>query len=140
MTKDAESRASVGFPLHVERDTSRSNGNNFYLSRKARHTASAQLIGSLPPTCTRYLSVTLISAHCLNTSITFDFKRPRLRGCGFLSLSYVLYICRYIHSDVLQRVMRQVRDAADVRLLSQLGARVGLQEEGHPRRDQALLR
>lgn len=39
--------------------------------------------------------------------------------------------CRYLHRDVLQRAVRQVRDAADVRLLSQLGARLGLQEEGY---------
>lgn len=48
--------------------------------------------------------------------------------------------CRYIHGDVLQRAVRQVRDATDVWLLSKLGAGLGVSEEGYPRRDTALRR
>lgn len=46
---------------------------------------------------------------------------------------------RHLHGDVLQRAVRQVRHAAHVRLLSELGAQVGVQAEEHPRRDPALL-
>lgn len=41
---------------------------------------------------------------------------------------------------MLQRAERQVRDPPDVRLLPELGPRLGVPEEGHPRRDQALRR
>ena len=47
---------------------------------------------------------------------------------------------RYIHCHVLQRAERQIRDETDVRLLSRLGARVGVPQEGHPARNQALRR
>ncbi|XP_078046265.1 uncharacterized protein LOC144474819 isoform X2 [Augochlora pura] len=46
----------------------------------------------------------------------------------------------YIHSDVLQRVVRQIRDPANVRLLSELGARLGISEKRDSGRDQALRR
>lgn len=46
----------------------------------------------------------------------------------------------HIYGDVLQRAVRQVRDAADVRLLSELGVGLGVPEEGNPRRDTALRR
>lgn len=45
---------------------------------------------------------------------------------------------RYIHGHVLQRTQRQVRDASDVRLLSELGAGLGVPKEGHTRRDTTL--
>lgn len=46
----------------------------------------------------------------------------------------------YIYGDVLQRVVRQICDAANVWLLPELGAGLGIPEEGYPRRDTALCR
>lgn len=46
----------------------------------------------------------------------------------------------HLHRDVLQRAVRQVRDAADVLVLPELGAELGLPQEGHPRGDTALQR
>lgn len=39
---------------------------------------------------------------------------------------------------MLQCAVRQVRDAADVRLLPELGVRLGIPEERHPRRNTTL--
>ena len=43
-----------------------------------------------------------------------------------------------VHGHVLQRAVRPVRDAADVRLLPAVGAQLGVQEEGNSRRSEAL--
>jgi len=51
---------------------------------------------------------------------------------------YFVNCRRYIHGDVLQRAVRQVCDAADVRLLPELGAGLGVSKKGYPRRDTAL--
>lgn len=53
---------------------------------------------------------------------------------------YMFIAFRHLHGDVLQRVVRQVRDKTDVWLLPQLGSRVGLQEERYIGRNKALLR
>lgn len=53
---------------------------------------------------------------------------------------YFVNCRRYIHGDVLQRAVRQVCDAADVRLLPELGAGLGVPKKGYPRRDTALRR
>ena len=53
---------------------------------------------------------------------------------------FVLLCFRYFHGDVLQCVVRQIRDAADVWVLPELGPGVGIQEKGHLRRDPSLRR
>lgn len=55
-----------------------------------------------------------------------------------VKIMFSLY-SRYLHGDVLQRAVRQIRHETDVRVLPQLGARVGLPEEGHLGRNQTLL-
>ena len=65
---------------------------------------------------------------------TVSFSRIDVRRCrspqSSLDLSF--------SGDVLQRAVRPVRDAADVRLLPAVGAQLGVQEEGHSRRSEAL--
>lgn len=46
----------------------------------------------------------------------------------------------YIHDHVLQRAVRQVRDASILRLLSGVGTCLGLPQEAHTRRHQELQR
>lgn len=49
-----------------------------------------------------------------------------------------VYVCRSGDSDVLQRVVWQVRDETAVWLLSNMGPLLGLQEESYTARDTAV--
>ena len=52
---------------------------------------------------------------------------------------FIFSIYRHFYGDVLQRAVRQVRNAPNVRLLSELGAQMGVQAQEHLGGDSPLF-
>ena len=67
--------------------------------------------------------------------IRTDLFFPLLNGQNLI----YLFLKRHLYGHVLQRPVRQVRHQANVRLLSKLGAQVGISTQEHPRRDPTLF-